>query len=92
MIEVELVKDDGCKTDFEQGDYTVAYYEGCNGALVSAGSAIMNEDGGMLKIYLNSSEEFQNGVKEGQPIYVALYRVTEDGRFVSSKYVKIDKL
>ena len=92
MIEVELVKDDGCKTDFEQGDYTVAYYEGCNGALVSAGSAIMNEDGGMLKIYLNSSEEFQNGVKEGQPIYVALYRVTADGRFVSSKYVKIDKL
>lgn len=92
MIEVELVKDDGCKTDFEQGDYTVAYYEGCNGALVSAGSAIMNEDGGMLKIYLNSSEEFQNGVKEGQPIYVALYRVTEDGRFVSSKYVKIEEL
>lgn len=92
MIEVELVKDDGCKTDFEQGDYTVAYYEGCNGALVSAGSAIMNEDGGKLKIYLNSSEEFQNGVKEGQPIYVALYRVTADGRFVSSKYVKIDKL
>lgn len=92
MIEVELVKDDGCKTDFEQGDYTVAYYEGCNGALVSAGSAIMNEDGGMLKIYLNSSEEFQNGVKEGQPIYVALYRVTADGRFVSSKYVKIEEL
>lgn len=92
MIEVELVKDDGCKTDFEQGDYTVAYYEGCNGALVSAGSAIMNEDGGMLKIYLNSSEEFQNGVKEGQPVYVALYRVTEDGRFVSSKYVKIEEL
>ena len=92
MIEVELVKDDGCKTDFEQGDYAVAYYEGCNGALVSAGSAIMNEDGGMLKIYLNSSEEFQNGVKEGQPIYVALYRVTEDGRFVSSKYVKIEEL
>ncbi len=91
-IEVELVREDGCETDFERGDYVVAYYQGCNGALVSAGSATLEEEGGMVKIYLNTSEERQNGVKEGQPVYVAFYRVTEDGRFVSSKYVKIEEL
>ena len=91
-IEINLTRSDNCYNNFKIGDYAVAYYEGCNGALVSAGSAIMEEEGGMVKIYLNTSEEYQNGVKEGQPVYVALYRVTEDGRFVSSKYVKIEEL
>ena len=91
-IEINLTRSDNCYNNFKIGDYAVAYYEGCNGALVSAGSAIMEEEGGMVKVYLNTSEEYQNGVKEGQPVYVALYRVTEDGRFVSSKYVKIEEL
>ena len=91
-IEINLTRSDNCYNNFKLGDYAVAYYEGCNGALVSAGSAIMEEEGGMVKVYLNTSEEYQNGVKEGQPVYVALYRVTEDGRFVSSKYVKIEEL
>lgn len=93
-VTVVLVKSDECENQFEEGDYAVAYYEGCNGylAIASDHAPLSDDDYNEILVSINTSDIHQNGVRDNQSAYIALYRETSDGRFVSSRYVKIDNL
>ena len=93
-VTVLLFKSDECENQYEEGDYAIAYYEGCNGYLASAsGRTPLSDDAdNIIRVAINTSDIHQNGVKEGQPVYIALYRETSDGRFVSSRYVKLEDI
>lgn len=93
-VTITLVKSEECENQFEIGDYAIAYYEECNGylAIASDHTPLTDDDYNNIRVAINTSEIHQNGVKDGQPVYIALYRETSDGRFVSSRYVKVEKL
>lgn len=67
----------GCKGAFAEGDKLVAYYEGCNGALVEVGRLedFQTQDF-TLEMAINTLENqvIQNGLKETDKIHILLFR------------------